>query len=234
MLRRLKLALLVVVTTLLAACASKPQLPVQLAPDVLSGSSKDRVGVALTKVPKPALYLPGADCLLCIIAAQSMNAPLGKHVDTLTVDDLPPLKEQIAAALRKKGVAAQVIAEEIDVSKLADVPASDTEPNRARKDFAPLKQKYGVDKLVVIQVTQVGIQRNYSAYFPTSDPKGVLNGVGYMVNLSRNSYDWYLPVNIQKSADGAWDEPAKYPGLTNAYFQTLELARDSFLKPFSP
>jgi hypothetical protein len=62
----------------------------------------------------------------------------------------------------------------------------------------------------------------------------MLSGVGYMVNLSRNSYDWYLPVHIQKSADGVWDEPAKYPGLTNAYFQTLELARDSFLKPFAP
>jgi hypothetical protein len=231
---RLRLALLVVITTLLAACASKPLMPVQLAPDALSSGSQDRVGVALTKVPKPALYLPGADCLLCIIAAQTMNVQLGKHVDTLTSDDLPPLREQIVAALRKKGVNAQGIADEIDVSKLTDVPASDAEPTRARKDFAPLKQKYGVDKLVVIQVNQVGIVRTYSAYIPTSDPKGVVRGVGYMVNLSRNSYDWYQPVDIQKSADGAWDEPAKYPGLTNAYFQTLELARDSFLKPFSP
>jgi hypothetical protein len=40
-----------------------------------------------------------------------------------------------------------------------------------------------------------------------------------------------LPLNMTKSADDKWDEPAKYPGLTNAYFQAIELGQDHFLKP---
>jgi hypothetical protein len=53
-----------------------------------------------------------------------------------------------------------------------------------------------------------------------------------VVNLKTNAYEWFMPVNILKSAEQKWDEPPKYPGLTNAYFQALELGRDSFLKPF--
>jgi len=53
------------------------------------------------------------------------------------------------------------------------------------------------------------------------------------VNLGSNAYDWYLPVNVLRSAEGVWDEPTAFPGLTNAYFQALELGKDSYLNPFA-
>jgi hypothetical protein len=83
-----------------------------------------------------------------------------------------------------------------------------------------------------VNVATLGFLRTYSAYIPNADPKGVLQGAGYVVNLKTNAYEWFMPVNILKSAEQKWDEPPKYPGLTNAYFQALELGRDSFLKPF--
>jgi hypothetical protein len=85
---------------------------------------------------------------------------------------------------------------------------------------------------LVISITSLGFLRTYSAYIPTSPPKGLLEGVGYMVNLKTNNYEWYERVTIIKSADGNWDEPPQFPGLTNAYFQTLELGKDSFLRTF--
>jgi hypothetical protein len=215
----------------LGACATRVQLPVELAPTAISSVPQERVGVAMVKLPKAGLSLPGADCLLCIMAAQGMNSALSKHTDSLASDDLLPLKEEIAAALRKKGLTPVVITEDIDVSKLADAPSSDA-PNAAAKDFGPLRQKYGVSRLIVVQVNQLGFERTYASYFPTGDPKGVLRGVGYMVN-GKNTYDWYQPVSILKAADGAWDEPAKYPGLTNAYFQAMEVARSQWLQPFA-
>jgi hypothetical protein len=39
-------------------------------------------------------------------------------------------------------------------------------------------------------------------------------------------------VNIIKAAEGNWDEPPKFPGMTNAYFQTIELARDRLREAF--
>jgi hypothetical protein len=124
-----------------------------------------------------------------------------------------------------------VVNDNIDIGTLDNYGA--TGPNVAKKNFSLLQKKYNVDRLLVINVTAVGFIRTYSAYFPTSDPKAVLEGSGFIVNLKNNTYEWYLPVSIIRAADGTWDEPPKFPGLTNAYFQTLELGKDTLLRPFS-
>jgi hypothetical protein len=229
---RLRLVSILAITLLLGACATKPQLPVELASDSLPRPGQERVGVANAKLPKATLHLPGAYCLLCMIAAQAANSSLGKHADTLGTEDVATFKEQIAAALRKKGVDSLVIAEEVEIDKLPDASASDSVPNVARKNFAALKDKYKIDRLVLVHVSELGIERGYSAYIPNGAPHGVVRGTGYMVNLAKNTYDWYLPLSVTKTADGAWDEPAKFPGLTNAYYQAIEGARDQLLQPF--
>ena len=83
-------------------------------------------------------------------------------------------------------------------------------------------------------INTLGFIRTYSSYFPTSDPKGTIGGAGYLINLSNNLYEWYQPVNVTRSADTTWDEPPKFPGLTNAYFQVIELGKGVFLNPFNP
>ncbi|MED5619758.1 hypothetical protein [Ideonella sp. BN130291] len=195
------------------------------------GANGGSVGVAMTPVPKVDTYLPGAGCLLCLAAASLANSSLTAHARTLGAEDLPKLKTEVAELIRKKGGKAIVIDEELKLDALGSFSGS--APNAAKKDFMPLQRKYGVDKLVVIDLNTVGFVRNYSAYVPTSDPKGTVAGVGYMVNLKDNTYEWYLPVNVTKSADGAWDEPPKFPGLTNSYFQAVEMGRDALLRPFS-
>lgn len=96
-----------------------------------------------------------------------------------------------------------------------------------------LKTQLDIDKLVVIQFSLVGIERNYSAYIPVGDAKARVIGAGYLVNLSDHALDWYLPLDVIKASDGKWDEPPKFPGLTNAYFQSLEMAQDLVLTPFT-
>lgn len=212
----------------LVGCATKPQRPVEFNARSIAGSPA--VGVSMTKLPKPEVHLPGANCLLCAIAASAANMDLSRHTDTLTTEDLAQLKEDVARALKGKGATVKVIAEELDISALPDGSAIDGAP---KKNFAPLKQKYGVDRLLVLEVNQLGFERTYSAYIPTSDPKGLFRGVGYMVDLGTNKYDWYQPINVLKSADGKWDEPTRFPGLTNAYFQAIEIGKDSLVKPFA-
>lgn len=222
--------LLAALAALLGGCVSNPQLPVSLNSDAV-GSQAGRIGVAMTALPKQDTQVPGAGCLLCLMFASSANSGLTTHAKTLPYEDLPTLKNQIADLLRQKGAAAVVIEEDLDVAALPEFPSKG--PNLARTDFTSLSGKYQVDKLVVINITAVGFIRTYSAYVPTSDPKSLLQGLGYMVDLKTNAYTWYRPVTISKSADGAWDEPPKYPGLTNAYFQALELGKDAFLQPFA-
>ncbi len=221
---------LAAVAIFLGGCASTPQYAVSLSHDAV-GTQAGHIGVAMTPMPKLDTQLPGADCLLCIAAASVMNSSLTSHAHTLTYEDLPQLKNQVAKLLREKGTDAVVIDESLDIDALPDFATKGQ--NIARKDFSPLGQKYKIDRLVVIDLTALGFIRTYSSYIPTSDPKALLKGTGYIVNLKNNTYDWYQPVTITKSADQNWDESPKYPGLTNAYFQVLELGKDSFLEPFA-
>nr|WP_297353798.1 hypothetical protein [uncultured Caldimonas sp.] len=220
---------IVAATVLFAGCATPPQPPVPLASTAMS-TTTDRIGVAMAPLPKVDTYLPGADCLLCLAAASLANHSLTAHTQKLPVDDVRKLKEDMAEAIRKRGAQVQVIPDDVDVASLPD--ASPKAPNGARKDFASLGSKYGITKLVVLQINMLGMLRTYAAYFPTSDPKGVLRGTGYMVNLGTNTYEWYLPVDVVRSSDGPWDEPPAFPGLTNAYFQAIEQGKDQFVKPF--
>jgi hypothetical protein len=217
------------VALLLGGCASAPQMPLQL--NTAEVVKKDtRIGVAMSTLPKVDTEFPGAGCLLCLATASVANNALTTHIRTLPYEDLPKLKEDVAALLRRKGSQVTVLAEDFNLDALPSF--NGTGPNVAKKDFTALRDRYKLDKLLVIEIGGVGVTRAYSGYIPTSDPKAQLRGLGYLVNLSTNTYEWYQPVVVQKSADKAWDEPPSFPGLTNAYFQALELGKDEFTKPF--
>lgn len=227
---KIRLGILLAVITIFTAGCAQMQTPVSLTNDAIISNS-GRIGVAMTPLPKPDTYFPGANCLLCIAAASVANSSLTAHAKTLQHEDLPNLKNEVANLLRKKGANVVVIAEELDVLAL---PSSEMrELNYARKDFSSLRQKHNIDKVLVFQIGELGFVRNYSAYIPASDPKSLLNGVGYIIDLKTNKYDWYQPIMISTSASRNWDEPPKFPGLTNAYFQTIELGKDRFLQPFN-
>jgi hypothetical protein len=215
---------------LVSGCATVNQMPVALTQNSID-THAGRIGVVMTALPKTDTYLPGASCLLCMAVASGMNSKLTAHAATLTYEDLPKLKNEVSNLLRKNGTVVTLIEEDLNLKALPDFSAQG--PNIAKKDFSSLQRKHQIDKLLVIDITMIGFERTYSGYIPTSDPKGVFVGLGYIVNLKTNSYDWYQPVRVTKSADQAWDEPPTFPGLTNAYFQSLEIGKDQFLQPFA-
>jgi len=214
-----------------AGCATvAPKEPIPLANNALDPKS-GRIGVGMTAVPKVDTAFPGAGCLLCLATASAANSDLTKHCESLTHEDLPTLKKTMADRIHKKGSEVILIPDTIDIDALPDFTTD--KPNVSPKDFSQYRTKYQIDKLVVIDIKQLGFTRPYSAYFSTGDPKATMQGNGYLIDLKTNTYEWYLPVTISKSADGNWDEPPKYPGLTNAYYQVLELGKDAFLNPFN-
>ncbi|SHH56143.1 hypothetical protein [Massilia sp. CF038] len=222
---RLFLAALAFVIT---GCATAPQVPVALTPKALA-TPGTRVAIAMTELPKINTFFPGASCLLCMAAAELNHTAMTAHVQKLTYEELPKLNAQLAAVMTKKGHQPRLV--NINLEALPDFKTD--APNFARKDFRGLKQSMGVEKIVVIQVTMVGIERMYSTYIPVAEPKAVVKGQSFMVNLTDNSLEWYTPIDIQKASDGNWDEAPAFPGLTNAYFQTLEMTKDQVLVPFS-
>jgi hypothetical protein len=218
------------VVAFLWGCATPPQQAIELSQNAVDSKGTE-LGIVMTAIPKSDAHLRGADCLLCMAVASGANSTLTAHVQTLPQEDLPKLKNDLADLIRKKGVKVTVIPEDLDVKGLPDNTTKS--PNTTAKDFSSLQRKYQVSKLLVIDINALGVLRTYAGYVPTSEPKGYLEGLGYIVNLKNNAYEWYMPVKVMRSADQNWDEPPKFPGLTNAYFQALETGRDSFLKPFA-
>jgi hypothetical protein len=159
------------------------------------------------------------------------NSSLASHADTLTYEDLTKLRSEIVETLRRKGVKAMPSDHVVDVRGL---PAYKTEgTNVARQDFTGFRSKVDADKLLVVDITALGFVRNYASYFPVAAPQAVLRGAVFIVNLKNNNYEYYQPLTFEKAADGSWDEPPSFPGLTNAYYQVIELCRDAVLKPLA-
>jgi hypothetical protein len=227
----LRIVLALAAVLAFAGCSTPPQRPVAFNAGSLSAPQGNRIGVAMTPLPKVDTHLPGADCLLCLAAASLANSSLTAHARTLPYEDLPKLKDEVAQLLRKRGAQqVSVIAEDVDVEALPG--AKGQGPDLAVKDFSSLQKKYDVDKLLIIDVRTLGFQRYYKAYIPSGDPRALLQGAGYLVNLSNNTYEWYSTVHVSRGAEGKWDEPPKFPGLTNAYFQVIELAKERYTQPF--
>jgi hypothetical protein len=222
-----KLGVAAVMVAVLGGCASAPQHPLPMSANALK-SEAGRVGVAMTALPKVDTAFPGAGCLLCIAVASGVHSKMTDHVRTLPYEDLPDLKKQAAAAITKKGAQAVMIGDEFKLDALNDFKSD--QPNFARKDFRPLREKHNIDRLLVVDLSVLGVWREYSSYVPTSDPKAVVKGSAYMVNLRTNALEWFAPIEIAKAAT-TWDQPPKYPDLTNAYFQAIELGKDVVLKP---
>jgi len=216
-------------SAILIGCATPPQGPVSLIKEAV-GSQAGRVGVMMTALPQQGTATPGADCLLCLATASMMNSTLTSHARALSYEDLPNLKGLLADVLRKKGTNVVVLDGVLELDALPK--REGTGENVARVDFSSLQAKYNIDRLLVLDITSLGFVRTYSAYVPTSDPKATLNGKGYLVELRTNNYDWYQQISVTRSAGQVWDEPPTFPGLTNAYYQVLELGKESFLEPF--
>ena len=233
-LRSASLAVVLVVTTWLAGCAGPVQQPVDLAADYFAAAKAKpgRIGVVMADLPKPDTEFPGAGCLLCIAVANGVHSALSKEVQAFSTAELKPLPADLVALLKKQGLDAVLISDPLKVTDLPDLGASDP-TNKSRKNFGALKTKHQIDRLLVVNITSLGVWRSYSAYVPTDVPKAILSGTASLIDLSTHALEWYLPLSLSRAAEGNWDEPPKFPGLSNAYYQVLETGMDLVKKPFT-
>lgn len=214
---------------LLVGCAAPQPSFVNLPKDYFA-SGKGSIGVASTTLPVPDTYFPGAHCLLCLATASMANNAMTTAVRQWPTDDLKGLKEEVAVLLRAQGQTVVVIDEPI---KVADFPARNApQEGFALKDFSTVKASSKIDRLLVIEYRTLGAVRNYSAYVPTGAPRATFEAHAYIVNLNTHKFELYDMISRDNGVQGNWDEAPKFPGLTNAYFTSIEEGKDAIKKPF--
>lgn len=214
---------------LLSGCGSRQIQPIAYDHQVLTPENQ-RIGVISTQLPETDIIYPGANCLLCIGAAAAMNSSLGSHAETLDASELYDLKQDVANAISQDGREVVILEEYLTLKELEDVDSES--PTASLKDYRKFGKDRNLTHLFVIDYGYVGFQRNYAAYVPTSDPFARFTGRAFLVDTQNNEYKWYLPVSVEKMAEGEWDEPDEgFPGLTNALYQSLGAAKDLILAP---
>jgi hypothetical protein len=215
---------------LLTACAGTPQAPVGMSEEMYQ-QQDPRVGVYLSELPETNVHIYGAACLLCIAVAEAANSKLSSQFETLTTDELVGLDGAVQEILAAHGIPSTIISDPIDYTKLKKFKSE--VPGYSKQDFRPLKEQLNIDYLAVINIQMAGAYRPYSNYVPTGSPVGYVSGLTFVVDLSTNEYEMYEIINLKINADGDWDEPPSYPGVTSAYFRALEMAKDQVNSAFT-
>lgn len=221
-------SLILVSVFLLSGCSNLPtQENVQIDPELWK--SKQKIGIYVSPTPKITTGFPGAGCLLCYGVASLAHTALTKQVETFQAKQLADTKENLIALIKAKG--AEVVIINALVSKM---PKAKVQPNpNIKKDYSIYKTQYDVDQLLVVSFSTVGVLRNYSGYVPVDTPKVVISGQYYMIDTKANNYSLFNPLNITKAAEGEWDKPPTFPGITNAFYQAEEAASDQLKSSFN-
>lgn len=228
----IKSTLLLCFVIFTGCAAVPPQTPISFDEYSDSSANPKTITVTMDQVPNTGMTYPGASCLLCLGVAAAANSGLSSHAKTLDNSDLKSLGADVTDALGKLGFATELLDTPLELGKLKK--ADYIESTDARKDFTVLKETVGSSHLLVIDINYNGLQRGYANYFPTSDPYSLVTGVVYLVDLTTNQYEWYLPISEQNSAGQEWKEPPEYPGITNSWHQGVATVREQILSALKP
>lgn len=202
-------------------------------------SEKDKIiGVAIEQPPKPTAFKVGNQGLLDVAINQANASKLETHLNGLDTSKISELADRVAAYLRQKGFMVKRIAEPIRVDTLAILENKNNDAQNgyimADRDYTPLKQKYGVDKIVMLSIVRMGTIRNYYGFIPLGEPSGMCNLSGKVVNLNDNHLEWNQAVaQTTPNSDGPWDVPPDFPGLTKAVYGAFDQSRNTLYNDFA-
>jgi len=212
---------------LLAGCATN-QPPVAMDQNFWN-EKNDTIGVAMNETPTPSVRMVGQQGFLDVAFNNAMAEELKAKVATWDASSMDGLKETVASDLEQQGFSVVTIQKPFNYN--------DYEKNRGAEegyleiDVTPLKQRYDIDKLIILS-SSAGTSRSYYGMIPTSDPVALSSVSTVVVDLDDNRLVYFEPTQVTKPASGDWDEAPDYPNLTNAFYQALDESQQITLAPF--
>ncbi|MBT4883003.1 MAG: hypothetical protein HON44_03410, partial [Glaciecola sp.] len=203
-----KLLIILLATLFISACGSTPQGFVPLVKNVVQADNTKIGFVYIAPEDKATTHIYGADCLLCYGVASALTSSLDTHLEsTISADELLVIKDAVIAGYSDLNVELIEVNLTAPITKLKKFKG---ENGFAEKDLRVLKDKLGLDLLVVSSLDQHGAYRSFSSYIPNSDPQGYIAGTLYTVDLTTNGYVQYLSIAERVQPQGEWDEPTAF------------------------
>ena len=209
----------------LMGCGTIPQAPIALDMNKFT-QPENRVGIFFELTNKPTTNIYGAGCLLCYGVASASTGSLDKHLETLALDDINNLQKVLIDKLESQDKQIKIVEVKKKLKKFK------SQPDFPDRDFRELKEEYGIDSLIVVNVIEHGAFRSFNGYVATSDPMGFVKASVYTVDLTTNKYIQYDDIEIKVNVNGNWDEAPSFPGVTGAYYEAIEKAKEAILLLF--
>ena len=225
----LRLVVALGLVSLLSACAVNPM--VQLKPEFWTQTDRTVV-VAIATLPDTAAHKVGAQGLLDLAINNAMADDLSTALKTITLhNSYGQARSEVVRRLQEKGIKSSFTETMINAGTLKDFSSDDKSRSYAPKDFRPLKADLGgADRLLLFTVTQVGTQRSYYGFIPTSGPTAILRATGEMIDLQTNEVLWReQTANTAVIAD-PWDQPPEFKNVNTAVQQVIEAARKTMVE----
>lgn len=232
MISKARLFLISLVILVLSGCVQvKPQVPLS---DAFWQANEKKIAVALV-IPEQADFYPMGDIrLLDYAIVMGVMSDVASYSETLELSDFETLGGSLEESLSASGYSVVRIPTFDTLDSFKDLNQKDTDSVvYAYKDFSSLASEYGVSKLLLVNLTQAGISRNYNGFLPLDDPHAIITVSGQVIDLSNNQLLWNYTRTKKKFANGAWDEAPSYPGLTEGYYVAMEEMKSQLVTVFN-
>ena len=226
--RRALFALPVMFLLVLTGCAT-PQGPVPL-DQAFWADQHERIGIAITEVPKPQALMAGQQGLLDVAINTAASATMRSKVETWDTSSRKDFPKEVAKTLSERGYQATVLEQPLKLNALK--PVKGAKLGYSKLDYTSFKATHNVDKLVVFAVASTGTYRTYYGFIPTSAPITQVVVSAYVIDLDDNRLLYYQPFTTNRVVDGEWDEGPEFPNLTNTYYQALDQTQQNLMLPF--
>jgi len=186
-----------------------------------------RVGVVVTKLPVAHSLKMGQQETFDASRNDPAALDLDKYLASLDLTGMNKVADGMVEYLNKRGYLAKRIPGYLDSQTLPRFgKTSGGRVVYAQEDYWVKKDKWGVEKVIILSVDVVGIARTYHANNPTGEPNGYAQVSGRIVNLATNQLEWKQAVVQSVPVDDEnWDSPPKYASLTRAVTSAYSQAR---------
>jgi hypothetical protein len=225
-----RLATAAIAAALLSACA-----PARYAVKPEFWQAKQAsIGVALAPHPTGGAHKVGAQGLLDLAINHAMAAELQTHLSKFDLSGFEDVRDGFVQELAKRGMTVKALPGSVnpeEFPKWGGEPAMDG----FIQDLGALRQKHGIDVLVLLSVRRFGTIRSYFGFIPTSEPKALFEVQGQMIDLKTNRLIWQTVIQEDEAAVPSpvpWDQPPDYPNLTGALRKAIENGKSFLLREF--
>ncbi len=225
--KSIRILAVLAVLGLLTACA---------APDVQLDQAfwqnhQQKVDVAHTKAPKAALYQQGQQGLLDVVVSDVVTHKFNDYLKTVDTKEIASLSPQFAKALKARGIKTEVSTQPLNLRRL---PRSGKSSKQfAHKNFTVLAGELNADKILLVDIKQLGATRSYYGPIPLGAPKAICKLEGQLVDLKTNKVLWRYTSDVTVPVSGKWDQAPHYPNFNTAIHKAMRIAKQELFDSFT-